>query len=1154
MDTATRNSSFPAPLLANHRDLHLAFDVGHSSIGWAVLQTLTGGEPKLLGCGAVIFPADDCLASQRRQFRRQRRHIRSTRMRIARMKSLLTHLGLLTSEELDRVVSSSPWFLAARVLRGGPHLTWPELWDVLRWYAHNRGYDGNKAWSRQEEDAAAEKDDTEKVERARGLLADFAKKHDRPGSMAEVWCDLVGIDPLGQTKSTHLPDPRKRPKAQNAAFPREQVEREVATILRAHFGRLPHADETLLAALMTDWRALPSPAIKLPGRYQGGLLFGQLVPRFENRIIARCPITYERIFQRLRTETGDEVRAKDEAEKLSKVPAASCPEFFRYRWAMQLANILTHTPAGPRRLTPAQRRALDETARARGAFTKGDFKKAVRALTGGAPDNLDQMLLHPDAERALVVDPVQRLLADKDVAPFIATLSEPLKKRLRGQLRRGRRISLAAIREWTVTVGEGGAFDASLDQHLDALNTRRSKKAAETTRDTLLATILQAHPPSGRAPHSREIMCEAIAFTFEAVDPEGYGRHPAEGTEGAPDNGPLFRGAAIRTAQLQRAIDEQTNNHLVRHRLRLLDRLHADLLKTYAGDDKTRVNRITIEVNRELRDLSGQTAQDIAKDEGSRLKNFKDVAAKVTELLGGQSTRNFASLVRKARIATDLGCRCPYTGRDYDLQSVISGTMALDHIIPYSLRPSNSLDSLVVTFPEINELKANRTGLEFIQWANLPANAALRDKYEIFTENQYRAFVEGLDTRGHDDDRRRKRNRKRLLLLRDYVEKEFTPGDLTQTSQLVRLGAQTLERSYRESEEPTAAVHDRWGENDQHSQSTATMPVITSLPGSVTGAVRKSWRLTGSLEAGNPNILDPITREVRTKTEIRDITHLHHALDACVLVFASHFLPGRARDGSAWQLLVKRRLSPEEQARARELFHGYLEFGPKGEPRLIDLPKTCKDQIHDALAQRRVVQHIPAEFAGLRAELNAWRVVSTAPDTEGRLLLRQRIRQPDGTRPRKERRERPDKLVGLRPGKLQKLRAALVIGDNYGLALDPAPEIIPFHKVWVRLRELRAKNGGRPVRVLRNGMLIEMPRGKFAGIWRIFSLKNNASGIALDIGRPDIVRLRNKTEGHKINVLLASLLRDGLVLLAPPLSGVDGSAKKNPSPAEAGEG
>ena len=47
-------------------DLEFAFDVGHSSIGWAVLK---GGEERMdveiLGCGAVTFRADDCLASSR---------------------------------------------------------------------------------------------------------------------------------------------------------------------------------------------------------------------------------------------------------------------------------------------------------------------------------------------------------------------------------------------------------------------------------------------------------------------------------------------------------------------------------------------------------------------------------------------------------------------------------------------------------------------------------------------------------------------------------------------------------------------------------------------------------------------------------------------------------------------------------------------------------------------------------------------------------------------------------------------------------------------------------------------------------------------------------------------------------------------------------
>jgi len=62
--------------------------------------------------------------------------------------------------------------------------------------------------------------------------------------------------------------------------------------------------------------------------------------------------------------------------------------------------------------------------------------------------------------------------------------------------------------------------------------------------------------------------------------------------------------------------------------------------------------------------------------------------------------------------------------------------------------------------------------------------------------------------------------------------------------------------------------------------------------------------------------------------------------------------------------------------------------------------------------------------------------------------------------------------------------------------------------------------------------------GKFKGVWRVFSAKNNATGMALDIGSPDVVRLKNKTEGHKINVRLSSLIKCGLEPVRASFTGV----------------
>lgn len=1113
--------------LTPNEGMHLAFDVGHSSIGWAVLDVPRSSSPQLLGTGVVTFPADGCLASQRRGFRRQRRHIRATRQRIFRIERLLAHLGVITTDALEVKHKqggghSAPWFLAARVLRGGDLLTWPELWDVIRWYAHNRGYDGNKAWSAHE--AEADKEDTEKVERAKNLLTDFFKKYSRTGSMAEVFCDVSGLDPLGTKMSCHLAGD-KRPKALNAAFPREDVENEVRTILTKHIGTLPRLDADFIRALLEDWTAVPCESIRLPGRYgqilpsgkrtPGGLLFGQLVPRFDNRIIATCHITFEHVYGRILAETGDATKAKREAEKLAKVPAKDCPEFLRYRWAMQVANIQVGTGEGrkTRTLSVDERIRLNTKMRERGFFTPAEFKKAVREITGESANNIEQMLTHPDADKALILDPARKALAKPLWNTLFPLLPEAIQKRAVGKLRLGKTVKLG-----TLIADAPFALDPSIEALLSAANSKKGKSQKSTTREEILQAATSCDSLTGRAPYSRAVMRDAADFVFAT------NRHPTEGSPDSNDNGPLYRSEAIRNAQLQRAIADQTNNHLVRHRLLILERLHRDILKEYAATDPARIARVTIEVNRDLREFSGKTAKQVAQDFGQRLANFKNVAARLEKAFEGKNIRLTPGLIRKARIAEDLGWKCPYTGQSYDEFDLLHRRVDKDHIIPRSERASDSLDALVITFSEVNRMKGKRTAVRFIEECGGQAVEG-RPQTSIKALTNFQKDVAALETfKGHDDDKRRKKNRKRLLELRDYVEKEFTPGDLTQTSQLVRLGAQMLERAYTEQ---------------------TKAPTIVSLPGSVTGTIRKSWRLLGCLATANPLVinnddLDEHGRpRIHSKTDIRGITHLHHALDACVIALSSLLFP---RDGGVWELLIKRKLNQQEQATLKSRIGNAVEFAQDGSLQLTDLPTELKDQIRTRLAERRVVQHIPREMTGLSVEQNSWRVVSIK---DGEALLRQRMRQPDGTRPVKETKEKIGKLLGLFPdggiGKLQQNKAALVIPDNYGLALDPEPQIIPFHKVPVRLRELREKNGGNWPRVLRNGMLIRVPAGRYAGTWRVFSTK---AALTLDLGATDKVALGSKGDGQKREVRVETLIRDGLEIVNFSLTGVSTPPKE----------
>jgi len=1156
--------------------LQLAFDVGHSSIGWAVLNN---SGPNLLGCGAVIFPADDCLASQRRAFRRQRRHIRTTRLRIARLKRLLAHLGVLTNEQLDSVVSSSPWLLAARVLRGGKKLTWAELWDVLRWYAHNRGYDANKGWSRQDEVANTE--DTEKEQKAHELLDAFRAKHGREGTMAEVFCDRLGLDPLAAKESSLV-----RFRDLGAAFPREGVETEVERILRAQ-----GVEEKVIVAIMRDHTAVTGPDYRLPARYgqrvngtrtPGGLLFGQLVPRFENRIIATCPVQFQREYERVFAETGDAKQAKHEAEKLAKVPGIGCVEFHRFRWAMQLANvtIATGDARKTRRLTKDERIAVNAEMEKLGALTPKQFKDLVRAQTKTDKDNLDRLLALPDADKSLVLDPARKLTTSGVLGVLWPHLGESLQKHTLTNLRRGKSVTARALLEKCPAAQS--AFDHWWDG--EAMKTPRkttknpSPKAR--TRDQVLNEPHSLGPMNGRAAHSREVMDEVWKFVLTS---DGHPMDP-----GAP----LFRSEAIRRAQLERAIDEQTNNHLVRHRLKLLERLHQDLLKEYAGGDKARVDRITIEVNRNLKELSGKSAQEQAKTQGQLTAHFRGIEKLLRERFeeSDLKVRLTPELIRKGRIADDLGWRCPYTTaweRPFDPIDLLHKNVDKDHIIPRSQRASDSLDSLVITYPAVNKMKGNRTAMQFIEQDHGKEVPGMPGVF-VKELDRYKKDIKALrplsDPRNDSyykthripiDDALRCWLRKKKLEQHDHIEKEFTPGDLTKTSQLVRLGAEALQRAYLNEK---------------------SKPTIVSLPGSVTGAVRKSWNLAGCLEAANKNVMnsedldDNGKPRVHRKTELRGITHLHHALDASTLAITSHLLPC---DGGVWkreiiELLSKRRCSPAEQTLLRNLLRWKVTFTKEGQPVLGEITDELREQLRARLAERRVVQHLPASMADMMSDQTVWRLFDPAdqhPNAKrlARWLAKAEVEVPAPeaktaliiTRKRKaapkpgEKEEvaggkvfhegkiwrwvydikAKDALLGFAPSgnpaesKLKPFKAVKVLGDNFGIALDPEPTLIrPLH-VWRQLQTLKAANGGKLPRVVRKGMLIRVLRAKsekvnYSGVWMVRGVYfKQKGGFMFDLSPADYIEYR-RIKGAFETVSVATLIKCGLEVLRSPLSGI----------------
>lgn len=1187
--------------MPSSKNLSFSFDIGHSSIGWAVLEKTPNLHPKILGAGVVTFPADDCLASTRRDHRRTRRNIRATRQRIERLKLWLEHRNVLTREELDQPGHAAPFLLASAALTGVRKLTALELWHVLRWYAHNRGYDGNSRWSRQDDD---DSEDTEKVKNAKEQLNKFGTH-----TMAETVCQLLDLKPADVDKkiSSFLPY-----KTLNTAYPRSIITEEVSRILDLHCDQIAGLDSTTCKLIFPDRdltheeRTLLTKAkIKLPKRYHGGLLFGQLVPRFDNRIISRCPITWAKIYRAEIEKGTDEKEACRIAERDAKVPAKKCPEFLEYR----LARILANLKADGEPVSAATRQAIFKTAQDQGRLTHKDLETIIQQHHPNSNTNIHTYFqLHPDSEEALVFDPVMHELhkakgTRAKLSPFWKFLPESADASAVDTWQKGDSVNLHWIIEQTKGTGNEAALESEIEKQF-----KKAKKNFADIDDFCQRTKASVKWPTGRAPFARPVLkqvTQEILAGFDAT--KACLATDQEKGERKPSDGVLYEfsvpNSEVNQLLQKRPLEKLTNNPLVRHRLLILERLLEDMIKEFAPNDEKSINEITVEVAREVKELSGKTAKEIASELNGRLKDFK---AAVSHLEKEAPTLPVTGgLIRKCRIAMDMGWTCPFTGKSYDAYELPK--LELEHIIPFSSRKTNALHALVLTWPEVNRWKGNRTARKFVinEGGKKVPNKEL---LSILGEKPYLKLVGKLKVKGHDDDRKRQRARKALLEVTTFEKKEqgFTEGSLTQSSHLIKLAMRGLIKRLPHAN-------------------------LVSIPGIATGEIRKSWSLLGTL--GHPNVCgneamrwlekrdretgqlvtdgynkfpalgtpDPANKKAvkaapvcpndecekplswpedisvsqahcphchailrrvpKPKDEIRSLTHLHHALDALTIGLITHYFPltqfGQNQSGKIWQALVNRNKTEEEKKflRSLKLFSEHERRDKKDiskvrtEFSLNPLHKDVKEQVIHHLAQGRVVQHIPANRSGTKAELMTWGITEYSQE---QVKLHQKTSTTESNirvKTHKIRTERPDKLLGPKPhhgsGKLKAVNGALIIGENFGLVLDPEPQVIPFHQVQRQLDAITEINNGQVPRILRNGMLIRLkanpPRSQqdYIGIWKIVSIKNNKGKFLLDLIRPAYITARNGVAWSGMNKTLDPLLECGMEIVTNTYSGWD---------------
>lgn len=1041
------------------RDLIFSFDVGHSSIGWNVLQVLAD-KPNELALGDVKFKPNTCLASESRTNRQQRRSTRALRQRVEGIEKLFIHQKIITPKQVERKHKqagghAAPWLLAATSLatNGAFKLSGEELFDVVRWYAHNRGYDGNRSWARNiEVDKELEQED---------IAIELMDTH-KTSTMAETICAELGVKSGGKRCASE-----KSYKNMNVAFPRHIVVFEVEKILRHNLDNITGCTEKFIETLCGQpdkpdaWEKIKVEGLYRSKTFQGGILFGQKIPRFDNRILSICPITNK------------------------PTPLKAAKEYTEFRCAMFLVNVRVKDSerSDMRPLNAQERNAVWQRVNERGYLTADQFKKTVRSQGNYVQDDLEGQLILKESENNFVIDPPKKLIHSNNVLKLVwPTLPEDVQKEFWFQINKKRSITLGQI--------EAFMGDEVPNEFRDAVQKAFDKdKSARKEHGTLERWMERktycASFDAGRAPYGRDVMRKAVSEVLAGNDPNAK-------------EGCLYITEEIRQNIENKQIDKLTNNHLVRHRLLILNRLLDAMLAEFADGDKERIKTVVVEVNREVSEMSGKTIKEIEKEERSKRADHKKAKEKLEKAIkeSGENITITAGLIRKARIAGDLDWRCPYTGKEYDPMDLIYKHVDVDHIIPRSERLSDSMAGLVVTFSEVNRMKGKRTGWQFIQDEQGKPVSGM-PQLTILSPDAYKTFIDRLNIKGSsNEDQVRRKKRKKYLLMPSYEDKDFTSRDLTISSHVTKLAVQQIKNTFRNC---------------------TKKPQVVSLPGRLTGEARKTWKLMGLLSVVNENITEEVAKD---KQKVRSLTHLHHAVDAATMGLLAYYVKDLS-DGATWKLLIKRYLRDAEIRQLEEkLDHFHVDS--KNKAHLDDIPKSVKNQLRKRLAERRVVQHIASSMDGLHVKQNTLGVVGTNEKT-GLVQLRNEANEIS-----------PLKLLGYKCdgySKLQQQKGVRMISENFGVALcEPEPEIIPWHKVYPRLQKIAVRIGKWPV-VLRNGMVIHVPEGTYAGVWRVFSIKNNAKGLALDIGYLDGIK------PNKRNTLLKTFINNGLKIISTTLTG-----------------
>lgn len=283
------------------------------------------------------------------------------------------------------------------------------------------------------------------------------------------------------------------------------------------------------------------------------------------------------------------------------------------------------------------------------------------------------------------------------------------------------------------------------------------------------------------------------------------------------------------------------------------------------------------------------------------LKAEKNISPEIDELIGnlGQSDSDKQPThadVLRYKLWLDQKYRSPYTGQAIPLSRLFTTDYEIEHVIPRSRYFDNSYSNKVICESEVNKLKDNQLGYEFI--ANHHGQKVILSSGKVvtvFEPHEYERFVK--DTYSSQPS-------KFKILMMDDIPDGFINRQLNDSRYISKLVKELLSKIVREE-----------GEEE------ATSKNVIVCTGSITDRLKKDWGISDvwnriilprferlnvmcgkelytTLNTSGHVIPDMPIAQQRGFNKKR-IDHRHHAMDAIVIACATRSIVNLLNNESA---------------------------------------------------------------------------------------------------------------------------------------------------------------------------------------------------------------------------------------------------------------